>query len=292
MHMERVIHRHPVLLYFALTFAVSWGAVIAIVGLSNFPLTPRSSSTLLPFVVMAMVIGPSASGLLLTAIGYGRDGLREIAMRFLKWRLDARWYFIALLTTPIMASIALIALVPRSPRFMPGIIVSDAKIQLILSALLAGVVAGVFEEIGWTGYAVPRLRRRYGVVRTGLIVGVLWGAWHYIVAVLGSGTESGEFSTLLFLPQIFFYVAVLPAYRVLMVWVYDRTQSLLVAMLMHASLTGFVLFILMPEETSGLLLLSWYTLFAALLWSVVAALAVTERNRRAALRRRAPALAI
>ena len=73
-----------------------------------------------------------------------------------------------------------------------------------------------------------------------------------------------------------------------MVWVYDRTQSLLLAMLMHASLTGFVLFILMPLEMSGAHLLVWYLVFAAALWLVVAAVALANGGRlsRQPLRRR------
>jgi hypothetical protein len=74
-----------------------------------------------------------------------------------------------------------------------------------------------------------------------------------------------------------------------MVWVYDRTEgSLLVAMLMHASLTGSVLFIFMPLAISGVALLSWYLVLAAALWVVVAAVAVVGGGRlsRRPLRRR------
>jgi hypothetical protein len=67
-------------------------------------------------------------------------------------------------------------------------------------------------------------------------------------------------------------VGILPAYRVLMVWVYDRTGSLLVAMLMHASLTASnVIFI--PPTTGGSLAI-WSLVLAATLWVVVAAVAV------------------
>jgi membrane protease YdiL (CAAX protease family) len=124
----------------------------------------------------------------------------------------------------------------------------------------------------------PRLRQRYGLFTTGLIVGFLWGAWHFIVAFWGSGTASGAFSLLLFLPQFLFYVTVVSAYRMLMVWVYDCTESLLVAMLMHASLTGCVLFIFMPLTLSGIFLLIWYLALATVLWIFVAAVAVANRR--------------
>lgn len=78
----------------------------------------------------------------------------------------------------------------------------------------------------------------------------------------------------------------LPAYRVLMVWVHDRTSSLLLAVLMHASLTGNVLFILMPPVIPATSLMTWYLAFAAILWATVGAVAVGSRGasrRRTAL---------
>ena len=270
--MRTFIQRHPALLYFAVTFAVSWAGVFAVVGPSGFPLATDRAKGLLPLIVIGIVIGPPAASILLTGLGFGRRGFREMLSHLLTWRVSARWYAVAFFTTPILAAAALFSLLPLSRRFMPGIIASHDKSAVLFAAVVAGLVAGVLEEIGWTGFAIPRLLPRHGVIKTGLIVGFLWGAWHYIVAVVGSGTPSGEFSVELFLPQIFFYVAVVPAYRVCMVWVFERTRSLLVAMLMHASLTGFVLFILMPLNTTGLPLLAWYAVFALALWGIVAAI--------------------
>jgi hypothetical protein len=93
----------------------------------------------------------------------------------------------------------------------------------------------------------------------------------------GSGDSGGAFSLLLFLPPFLLYVGVLPAYRVLMVWVYDRTGSLLVIMLMHASLTASTLFILSPKA-AGIPLMIYYLVLTAALW--VAAAAVTVANGR------------
>jgi hypothetical protein len=94
-------------------------------------------------------------------------------------------------------------------------------------------------------------------------------------------------AVILFLPQFLFYVGVLPAYRVLMVWVYDRTGSLLVAMLMHASLTASLPLILLPPAR-GVPLLTSYLVLAAALWVVVAVVARANGGHlsRQALRRR------
>jgi hypothetical protein len=108
-------------------------------------------------------------------------------------------------------------------------------------------------------------------------VGLLWGAWHFLVNFWVSGTYSGALSLALFLPlYLFSGVGQLTAYRVLMVWVYDRTGSLLVAMLMHASLIASTVVILMPLAISGVPFLTWTLVLAAALWVVVAAVAVAN----------------
>ncbi|QIN84553.1 CPBP family intramembrane metalloprotease [Rubrobacter tropicus] len=285
---EAFIEKHPVATYFALAFVTSWGGILILVGPGGIPATPEQTETLLPFVVVAMLVGPSVAGILLTGFVHGRAGLRELLSRLLGWRVGARWYAVALLTAPLLATAVLLALSLTSSMFLPGILTSDEKATLLLVGVAGGLAAGLFEELGWTGFAVPGLRPRYGVLATGLIVGVLWGAWHFLVNVWGSGSSTGAFSLLLFMPQFLFYVGVLPAYRVLMVWVYDRTGSLPVAMLMHASLTASLPMILMPPAT-GVPLLTSYLVLAVALWVVVATVAVAnggQLSSRQPLRRR------
>jgi membrane protease YdiL (CAAX protease family) len=162
--------------------------------------------------------------------------------------------------------------------FLPAIVTSDQKITLLLTGI-AAELGGLFEELGWTGFAVPGLRLRYGVLRTGLVVGFLWGAWHVPITFWSTGTASGAFSPNLFLPPLLFYAAVLPGYRVLMVWVYDRTRSLLLAILMHMSLVPSTLFVLAPQAT-GAALMIYYVVLAVALWGIVAAVVVASTRHR------------
>ena len=267
------IERRPLLSYFALTFAISWGGFVLVVGPGGFPGTGSQFDTLTTFVVLAMLAGPSAAGLLLTGLVDGRVGLRELLSRLLRWRVGARWYAAALLTAPILAAAVLFALSIRSPIFT-----TDAMASLVLASVVAGLIGGFFEELGWTGFAVPRMRPRYGILATGLVVGVLWGAWHLLQTLWVGGTYSGGLPLVLFLILYFFSgVAQLTAYRVLMVWVYDRTGSLLVAMLMHTSLIVGTIFIFTPLA-SGVAFLTYTWVLAAALWAAVGAVALANRG--------------
>jgi membrane protease YdiL (CAAX protease family) len=268
--------RHPVLTYYALTFAISWGGLLLVIGgPGGIPGAPEQFETLLPVVSLALVAGPSVASVLLTGLVYGRAGYRDLLSRLLRWRVGARWYAVALLTAPLLMTAIPLALSLHFPEFLPRMFATDDKAPLLLFGVAAGLMAGIFEELGWTGFAIPRLRLRYGILTTGLIVGFLWGAWHLLVNFWSSGTPSGGLSPALLLHSVIFSVGILPAYRVLMVWVYDRTGgSLLVAMLMHASLTASNV-ILVPLAT-GAPLVIWSLVLAAALWVVVAAVAVAN----------------
>jgi hypothetical protein len=111
---------------------------------------------------------------------------------------------------------------------------------------------------------------------TGLIVGVLWGLWHFLQQVFVSGTYAGGIPLLAFLMfSVFAAVANLSAYRVLMVWVYDRTGSLLVTTLMHGMLTASSIFWFTPIAT-GALFLADVWLAAAGMWLLVGTVAVVD----------------
>ncbi len=264
------ITRHPLPTYFALAFAISWGGLLTVVGLAGFTGATEATNTQLPFVFLAMFAGPTVAGLLLRGLVDGTAGFRDVRTRLLTWRVGARWYAVAVLAAPLLMIVTLFALSLTNPVFLPGIVISEGKASLALTSIVAGLMTGFFEELGWTGFAVPRLRLRGGVLTTGLGLGVLWGLWH--LPLVSSGDSSGVVPPVLFVPGLLF--TVLPAFRVLMVWVYDRTGSLLVAMLMHASLTTSTL-ILQPLA-AGVPALTYNLVLAAALWGVVAA--VTAAN--------------
>jgi membrane protease YdiL (CAAX protease family) len=209
----------------------------------------------------------------MTALLDGRAGLRALRRSLQRWRLELRWYAAALMTMPLLL---LAVLWPLSSfvdaAFAPGF-------QWPLFAI--GLVAGSFEEMGWTGFATPRLLARQRLFTAGLSLGLVWALWHALVDFRQNFDAMGlawllEFAVL--------YVAALTAYRLLMTWVYANTQSLLLAVLMHASYTGWLL-VLYPAASieQGLV---WQTAFAVALWVVVAVVmvAVKANNVRRASR--------
>lgn len=140
------------------------------------------------------------------------------------------------------------------------------------------------------GVRDPALRQRYSVLATGLIVGIWWSAWHLLPNVWSSRAASGDLGVSIYLAATAFgvFVGYLTAFRIVMVWVYDRTESLFVAMLMHVSVTASLL-ILNPLGISGAHLVAYSFTLAAALWVVVGVVALANRKEtsREPLTRRA-----
>lgn len=253
------IKARSVLLYFILAFLFSWGAIIAAVGFDGFPVTEDQLAVL----IVAMLLGPSLAAILAALISSGKEGFKDLFTRLLRWRVNIKWYAIALLTAPLSTILILLVLSLFSSNFSFAVATTEDKLGLVVMWIFSGLMVAFFEELGWTGFAIPRMLKNHKVFATGLIVGLLWGAWHFLVN-LESDTFSGWIPFMLLIARLFTW---LPAYRILMVWVYDRTESQLVVTLMHFSLvatTG-----ILDPVLSGQNLLIFLLVKAAVFWILV-----------------------
>jgi membrane protease YdiL (CAAX protease family) len=271
------IRRHPLRAYFVLAYGITWGAILAFLASIGFDLA-RVGMTEALVIFGFMAAGPSAAGVLLTALLDGRHGLRELGGRYVHLRVPVRWYALALLTTPLLL---LGALVPLSTG------VSDDYAPAFLAfGIMAGLLAGALEEIGWTGFATPRLLERFSPLRAGLTLGVAWAAWHALADFSGNATVMGIGPWLVWFGV--YWLLPLTGYRVLMTWAYAHHRSLGLAVLMHASWTGWLaaLTMEMPAGT-GLAALTWSVPLAIGIWALVVVLVVRSPaawRRTAALR--------
>nr|WP_294552399.1 type II CAAX endopeptidase family protein [uncultured Rhodopila sp.] len=251
-----LLRRHPLAGYFAMCFGISWGGILLILTATGFNLAAlQPLETGLIFAMM--LLGPSASGLTLTAVLDGRAGLHRLGSGLTRWTLGARWYAVALLTTPLFLLAILWPL---------GVVVAPAFAPRFHWPLLGvGLVAGGFEELGWTGFATPRLLARQRAGTAGLLLGLVWAFWHLLVDFRYNFEAMGVVWPLEFAVV---YIATLTPYRMLMTWVYVNTGSVLLAILMHASYTGWLLVLF--SATSLTQSLSWQAAFAIMLWLAVA----------------------
>jgi membrane protease YdiL (CAAX protease family) len=248
---------HPAAVYFLLTFAVSWTAALAVAAphlVRHEPLSQLTGILMFP----AMLLGPSLCGVLLTWWNDGKAGVHELFRRIGHWRIPLRWYVLLLLPPVAVLSVLSFLRSAVSPDYSPN---------FFLLGVLFGVPAGLLEEIGWMGFAFPRLAERLNTLAAGLVLGGMWALWHVpVVNFLGTATPHGSY----WFPYFCVFSAAMIAMRVLISWTYTNTQSVLLAQLIHVSSTGSLV-IFSPPRASAAEEVRWYGIYAIVLWLCVGA---------------------
>src|SRR5581483_655491 len=163
--------------------------------LRGAPTDPATGLVLFP----VMVLGVGLLGITLTALVDGQAGLQGLGTRLRHWRVGLRWY------APLLLPPALILLVLAGLCAAIGPVFTPNWFGI---GVVIGLVAGVCEELGWTGFALPRLLARFRALPAGLLLGVGWGLWHLpVVDYLGAASPHGTS----WLPFALAFVALLTA---------------------------------------------------------------------------------
>lgn len=258
------IRKHPTVSYFGLTYLISWAGALVLV--LPFWINKQPAPAITGWITFpVMLLGPSITGVVLTRLVNGRAGMTALGAGLGRWRLG-RWY--AFLLLPPLLMWGLLSILGRavSPVFMPN---------LFLVGIPIGLLPGFLEEIGWTGFVLPYLVTRFGWIKASLLLGILWGLWH-LPAVDYLGAASPHGSALPWFALMF--VVAMTAMRVIMVWVYKHTKSILLMQLLHASSTAsLVVFGAMHTKPWQEAL--WYGLYGLLLWIVALALILSTSRR-------------
>jgi CAAX protease family protein len=208
--------------FFVVAFVVSWGFWLAARA------TPAPGLRWL--LLYLGVFTPGLVALWLTGRATGRPGVVALLRRLVDWQLPARWYVFAV---SYMAVVKLT--VAASHRVVTGSwpVFGDAPGYGMLAATLFSTAVGgqAGEELGWRGYALPRLAERFGLGGASLLLGVLWAGWHLPLFFFPGADLAGQSFPL--------YVLQVTALSVAMAWLYANTRgSLLPVMLMHAAVNN------------------------------------------------------
>ena len=208
-----LVRRHPLITFFVLAYALAWWIWI----LYAFDIT---------FLGPIFALGPFLAAIIVTALTRGTAGLKALLSRMVRWRVGLGWYAAALL---LPVAVYLFAM---SLNILLGARASTAEqfgswyliFPLFAYSLLFPLSGAFGEELGWRGYALPRVQARLWALSAALVIGVIQTAWHLPLFMSDRSTSP--------VPLILGYMGL----GILATWVFNNTRgSVLLTMLLHAS---------------------------------------------------------
>jgi membrane protease YdiL (CAAX protease family) len=224
--------KHPITWFYILAFGISWLGMVS-AALGSHGIAPFDS----PYVQLLSIfyaVGPALAAVIVTRTADGKTGVQNLLKGLLRWRVGLVWYIVVLLgalmllitAKSITELLGLSATVPTQPVDLSPYVVLGFAVNFF---------ATTCEEIGWRGFALPRLQKRHSAFIATLIVGTLWAFWHLPIVFL-VGNPMAEY------PFLWFILIVTNAF--IYTWIYNSTQgSLLLVALLHGSLNIFGAFI-------------------------------------------------
>ncbi len=255
--LRRLVARHPATAFLVMAFGFGWTSLIPILLSENgFGVLPIE----LPLTIvqtLATLVGLALPAFLVTAATGGKDGVRDLLRRLLRWRVGVHWYLIALFglfVAMLLAAIPFLGVAPLETLAQ--------RWGLLFTVFLPGVIVpflhtNLWEETGWTGFLQSTLQDRHGPLLASVMVAPVFTLFHlpaYFVAgwIVDEHTPLSEFPNVLLE-----YVVVVSVFaiffRVLVIWLYNVSgRSVLMVGLFHAAFNMVTGQKIMPEFVPGL----------------------------------------
>jgi len=229
------------------------------------------------------ILGPAVSGILLTYLTGGQQELREYWRRLTSLRrIRPGWYAIIILIAPVCSVLAILTgLVIKGN--LPSLDTAGSYVTrpltIIPFAMMTMIYGPIPEELGWRGYALYRLQRKWNAFVSSLVLGVIWAVWHLPVFFI----RGSLLSEVVPLWSVQFWVSMGPgilALAVVMTWIYNNTQrSILAAILFHFMVNFTLEFLRLPGDFK-IYLFVWLTIIALVVTLIYGPATLTGKGRR------------
>ena len=211
--------------FFAATILIS-AAYVFLSGMIEPASGPEAAQTWYANKALVIVWAPMLCAVAAALLFRGRSGARMLLQRLLVWRVPLRWWLIALCLPPLTV-------------LVPGILLDDLVAGDVFSLIIFWLGYFAFlsllmlgEEVGWRGYALPALQAKMSPFQACLLLGCLWGAWHFPVWFGREFGASGDTGSALI--AMFAGVVLTLSMTFVMAWLANHTRaSILLAVVFH-----------------------------------------------------------
>jgi membrane protease YdiL (CAAX protease family) len=215
---KNLLKRYPLVAFFVLAYLFFFLALMLIGGLLKMiSVSPTGMSVLIALASWT----PNLAAVVLVVVNSGWDKVRSLAAGWLKWRVPVQWYLFGLAPLAVAFGAAGLAVLMDEAPVTRGTGLTGAT---LFSMLLFNIIQGAMgEELGWRGYALPNLQKRYSPLTASIILGLVISGWHSILHLV---SPTG-------VPEWQFWV-IMVSFCILVTWAYNHSGgSLLIVSLFH-----------------------------------------------------------
>jgi uncharacterized protein len=241
---KALLARYPLVSFFVMTYAFSWIVWAPwVLGQDGAKLLPPALSVVLPtaryLLAAGILAGPTLAAFIMTATTEGREGVRRLLGRLVLWRVGIRWYVVALIGVPLIMLLGTMVYSMELPN-LAALGGPSYLLSYLGSFALVTVLGGpLLEEVGWRGFALPRMEPLHGPLLASLILGVLWALWHlpeFLVPTWAASSGGGG------ILSIILFTLTTITFTIVITWVFNNTRaSVLLAILVHSSIDTFTI---------------------------------------------------
>jgi len=232
-NLKGMIRAHPLFFYFLIAYAFTW-SFFTVEILSTWNILPNNSDLLVVVNTLA-TFGPAVSGIIVVGMLDGKNGLLRMRDRIRLWKVGWKWLAFIFLGIPLMFMFGV--------GVLPGAFVGFLGVTAIALVRYPFYYFGIWfgggplgEEIGWRGFALPRMQPIYGALKATALLGTLWACWHlpqFLTPYQGGGPGTG-FATFITNFSTFFLLVMSLAF--IFTWIFNHTKgSIFAAISAHAS---------------------------------------------------------
>jgi uncharacterized protein len=211
----------PVVIFILLTYLLSWGLMGLFIaqhrGWISAPIPFE------PFLILGSWFPNIAAFLVIAFVLKQKGGIRQLLRGWLKFKVPAFWYLVAI--TPVVFAVLSMFIYKLLYGVNPVSEIVFDPLSMLALLIISTVTGATGEELGWRGFALPRLQMRMSALNASLVLGVIWTLWHLPLWFAGLGYEKIPFAA---------YAIMVMSYTVLITWACNNTRgSMVIVTLFH-----------------------------------------------------------
>jgi len=212
--------QRALLWFFILTYLITWGlATLFFVFPDLIGRIFGEISIFNPIFILA-VWAPNIAALIVARSSDEKGAVLRLLKSIIPIRTGIHWYLLTIFLLPVFGILVHLISKTEFPSFATGDLLS-----LLLVLIITGPLG---EELGWRGFALPRLLKRHSAILASLILGIIWGLWHLPSFFIEGLPQAGL--------QIPLFILMSLSLSVIVTWMFIRTKgSVFLCFLFHFS---------------------------------------------------------